>query len=53
MKEKGMIPQSLDNNYDAYITKEDFYLLLVNALKNKLGAEEFYEFLIYQNQKII
>lgn len=44
MKEKGMIPQSLDNNYDAYITKEDFYLLLVNALKNKLGAEEFYEF---------
>jgi hypothetical protein len=44
MIESGLIPENMKLNYNSCITREDFAVLLKNAIKNKLGEENFYEY---------
>jgi hypothetical protein len=41
MEEASLIPEELDGVYNSYITKEDFYILTLNIVENKLGKEKF------------
>lgn len=40
LKSASLIPEEFEGMYDAYITKEDFYTLVMNVVESKLGAEE-------------
>lgn len=42
MTEEGLIPEDFDGKYGAYVTKEDFYILIIKLAKEKLGEEDFY-----------
>lgn len=39
MKDASLIPEEFEGLYDAYITKEDFYKLILNMLHQKIGEE--------------
>ncbi len=39
MKNTSLIPKEFDGLYDAYITREDFYKLILNMLHQKNGGE--------------
>lgn len=41
MKEASLIPEEFDGIYNSYITKEDFYVLVLNIVESKLGKENF------------
>lgn len=41
MREASLIPEELDGIYNSYIIKEDFYILSLNIIENKLGKEKF------------
>jgi hypothetical protein len=40
LKNASLIPDEFDGIYDAYITKENFYTLIMNVMESKLGADE-------------
>lgn len=40
LKNAALIPEEFDGIYDAYITKENFYTLVMNVVESKLGADE-------------
>ncbi len=40
LKNASIIPEEFDGMYDAYITKENFYTLVMNVVESKLGADE-------------
>lgn len=39
MKQASLIPEEFNGLYDAYITREDFYKLILNILYQKIGEE--------------
>lgn len=39
MKNSSLIPEEFNGLYDAYITREDFYLLVLNLLNKKVGQD--------------
>lgn len=43
MKEASLMPEEFEGMYNSYITKEDFYVLALNIIENKLGKESFAE----------
>ncbi|KAF5050091.1 S-layer homology domain protein [anaerobic digester metagenome] len=40
LKNASIIPEEFEGMYDAYITKENFYTLVMNVVESKLGKEE-------------
>lgn len=41
MNEESLIPEEFEGIYKSYITKEDFYTLVLNVIENKLGKDNF------------
>lgn len=39
MNDASLIPEEFDGIYNSYISKEDFYLLALNIIENKLGRD--------------
>jgi len=39
MKKASLIPEEFNGIYEAYITREDFYKLIINLLYNKVGKD--------------
>lgn len=39
MKTTSLIPEEFNGLYDAYISREDFYILILNMLHNKMGED--------------
>jgi hypothetical protein len=40
LKNASIIPDEFDGIYDAYITKENFYTLVMNVMESKFGSDE-------------
>ncbi|MDW5299671.1 MAG: hypothetical protein SA378_06000 [Sedimentibacter sp.] len=41
MKNESLIPEKFEGMYDAYITRENFYSVVLNIIEKKLGEEAF------------
>jgi len=41
MKSASLIPEKFEGMYDAYITRENFYTVVLNIIEKKLGKEAF------------
>jgi len=51
MEKASLIPEELEGIYNSYITKEDFYILTLNIIENKLGKEKFSKYFGVINQE--
>jgi len=41
MKSESLIPEKFEGMYDAYITRENFYTVVLNIIEKKLGEQAF------------
>lgn len=44
MKKASLLPEEFSGLYQAYISKEDFYKLLINMLQVKIGEDKLYDY---------
>lgn len=53
LKDASLIPEEFDGIYDAYITKEDFYTMVMNVVESKVVVDEPGSFNLYMQEEYV
>lgn len=53
LKDASLIPEEFDGIYNAYITKEDFYTMVMNVVESKVVVDEPNSFNLYMQEEYV